>query len=98
MRIRQSLPIHLHHQFATSVNSRVISRHLSAGAYLTITGKAFPAELPITVKTQRGLGPISLAETMPAAGRIAQNSYFEQWLGGSILQGWPARPPTRSGF
>jgi len=58
-------------------NSRVISRHLSAGAYLTITGKAFSAELPTTVKTQRGLRPISLADAMPAAGRIAQNSYFE---------------------
>ncbi len=32
------------------------------------------------MKTQGGLGPISLADAMPAAGRIAQNSYFEQWL------------------
>jgi hypothetical protein len=39
------------------------------------------------VKTRGGLEPISLADAMAAAGQTAQNSYFEQWLGGSILQG-----------
>jgi len=47
-----------------------------------ITGKAFSAELPITVKIQRSLRPISFADAMPAASLITQNSYFEQWLGG----------------